>query len=127
MAYRPMMPGECVPCYLEDAARFAATPRALKPKVLAELRAKNAKTAANLNAYEKRIVAEEAARLKEMANLKAKEESLRAPSYGVRTHTTNIPFSSQNMTNAFTKLSRRGRTRRTRRTSRKSKKNTRRR
>jgi hypothetical protein len=133
MAYRPMIPGECGSCYLEDAARFAAMPKALKPKVLAELRAKNAKTAANINAYEKMIVAEEAARLqkleakeaarqKEIVNLKAREETMRAPSRAVPPNYLNVPFASQNLTNALKDLSRRNR-----RSARKAKKNTRRR
>ena len=122
MAYRPMIDGECVPCYLEDAARFAATPTALKPKVLAELRAKNAKTIANINTYRKRIAADEAARLKALANLKEAEERSRVPSSAVPKNYLNIPFASQNMTNIFKHLSRRNR-----RSSRKSKKNTRRR
>ena len=128
-----MIPGECDTCYLEDAARFAAMPKALKPQVLAELRAKNAKTAANINAYRKRIVAEEAARLqmleaqeaarlKEIANLKAQEETMRAPSRAVPANYLNVPFASQNLTNAFKDMSRKNR-----RSARKSKKNTRRR
>jgi len=125
-----MIPGECGSCYLEDAARFAATPKALKPKVLAELRAKNAKTAANINAYEKMIVAEEAARLqkleaarlKMLANLKTHEETMRAPSRAVPPNYLNVPFASQNLTNALKDLSRRNR-----RSARKTKKNTRRR
>ena len=134
MAYRPMIPGECGACYLEDAARFVATPKALKPKVLAELRTKNAKTANNIKAYEKRVAdeeaarlqklaAEEAARLQQIANLKAREETMRAPSRAVPANYLNIPFASQNLTNAFTKSSRRNRSR----TARKTKKNTRRR
>ena len=133
MAYRPMIPGECANCYLQDAARFAAMPVALKPKVLAELRKKNAQTAANINAYNKKIIAEEtarvqklaaeeAARLKQIANLKAHEESMRAPSRAGPSNYLNIPFASQNLTNAFKDLSRKNR-----RSSRKSKKNTRRR
>jgi hypothetical protein len=117
-----MIPGECDTCYLEDAARFAAMPKSLKPQVLAELRAKNAKTAANINAYRKRIVAEEAARLKEIANLKAQEETMRAPSRAVPANYLNVPFASQNLTNAFKDMSRKNR-----RSARKSKKNTRRR
>jgi hypothetical protein len=128
-----MIPGECGACYLEDAARFAATPKALKPKVLAELRTKNAKTVANINAYHKRLAAEEAvhiqmlaeqeaARLQQIANLKAREETMRAPSRAVPPNYLNIPFASQNLTNAFKNKSRRNR-----RTSRKAKKNTRRR
>ena len=131
MAYRPMIPGECEACYLNDAARFAATPKALKPKVLAELREKNAKTAANIKAYEQRIVAEEAAwvqklaaeeaaRIQQIANIKAREETMRAPSRAVPANYLNIPFASQNLTNAFTKSSRRNRSR----TARKTKKNT---
>ena len=117
-----MISGECDTCYLEDAARFAAMPKALKPQVLAELRAKNAKTAANINAYRKRIVAEEAARLKAIANLKAQEETMRAPSRAVPANYLNVPFASQNLTNAFKDMSRKNR-----RSARKSKKNTRRR
>ena len=129
-----MIPGECGACYLEDAARLAATPKALKPKVLAELRAKNAKTAANIKAYEERIVAEEAARLQKLAaeeaarlqkiaNLKAQEETMRAPSRAAPGY-INMPIpASQNMTNALKHLARRNRSR----TARKTKKNTRRR
>jgi len=133
MAYRPMIPGECTTCYLEDAARFAATPKALKSKVLAELRTKNTQTAANLNAYEKRIVAEEAARvqmlaadeaarLKAIANLKAQEETMRAPSRAAPGY-INMPIpASQNLTNALKHLSHKNR-----RSVRKTKKNNRRR
>lgn len=128
-----MISGECEACYLEDAARFASMPKALKPKVLAELRAKNAQTAANISAYKKRIAAEEAARLqmiaaqeaarlKEIANLKAQEETMRAPSRAVPANYLNVPFASQNLTNAFKDMSRKNR-----RSARKSKKNTRRR
>jgi hypothetical protein len=128
-----MIPGECGACYLEDAARFAAMPIALKPKVLAELRKKNAKTAANIKAYDERILAEEAARVKKLeaeeaarlkaiANLKAQEESMRAPSRAMPQSNIYPPFASQNITNALKHMSRRNR-----RTSRKSKKNTRRR
>jgi len=124
-----MIPGECGACYLEDAARFAATPKALKPKVLAELRTKNTKTVANINAYHKRLAAEEAvhiqmlaeqeaARLQQIANLKAREETMRAPSRAVPPNYLNIPFASQNLTNAFKNKSRRNR-----RSARKSKKN----
>jgi len=133
MAYRPLIPGECEACYLEDAARFAAMPPALKPQVLAELRKKNAKTANNINAYHKRVAAEEAARiqmlaaqeaarLQQIANLKAHEESMRAPSRVGPSNYLNIPFASQNLTNAFKDLSRKNR-----RSARKGKKNTRRR
>jgi hypothetical protein len=132
MAYRPMIPGECEACYLEDAARFAAMPSALKPQVLAELRKKNAQTANNINAYHKRIAAEEAAhiqklaeeeaaRLKMIANLKASEESMRAPSRAGPSNYLNFPVASQNLTNAFKDLSRKNR-----RSARKAKKNTRR-
>ena len=139
-----MIPGECGACYLEDAARFAAMPKALKPKVLAELRKKDAQTAANIKAYHERIIAdeasrvkkleaeeaarvkklaaEEAARLKAIANLKAQEESMRAPSRVMPQSNIYPPFASQNITNALKHMSRRNR-----RTSRKSKKNTRRR
>ena len=134
MAYRPMIPGECGACYLEDAARFAAMPKALKPQVLAELREKNAKTANNIKAYKQRIVAEEAARIQKLAaeeaariqqiaNLKAQEETMRAPSRAVPANYLNVPFASQNLTNAFTKSSHRNRSR----SARKTKKNTRRR
>jgi hypothetical protein len=68
MAYRSIMPGERINYYLQDAARFAATPKNLKPQVLAELRIKNAKTAANINAYRKGITAEEASRLNDIEN-----------------------------------------------------------
>jgi len=133
MAYRQMIPGECEACYLEDAARFAATPTALKPKVLAELRTKNAKTAANIKAYKERILAEEAAhiqmlaeqeaaRLQQIANLKAREETMRVPSRAGPSNYLNIPVASQNLTNAFKDLSRKNR-----RSARKAKKNTRRR
>jgi len=133
MAYRPMIPGECEACYLQDAARIAATPKALKSKVLAELRTKNTQTAANLNAYEKRIVAEEAARvqmlaadeaarLKAIANLKAQEETMRAPSRAAPGY-INMPIpASQNLTNALKHLSHKNR-----RSVRKTKKNNRRR
>jgi hypothetical protein len=133
MAYRPMIPGECEACYLEDAARFAAMPKALKPKVLAELRKKDAQTAANIKAYHERIIAdeasrvqklaaEEAARLKAIANLKAREESMRAPSRAAPGY-INMPIpASQNLTNAFKNMSRKNR-----RSARKAKKNTRRR
>jgi hypothetical protein len=124
-----MIPGECGACYLQDAARIATTPKALKPKVLAELREKNAKTAANINAYHKRLAAEEAARiqmlaaqeaarLKEIANLKAQEETMRAPSRAGPANYLNIPFASQNLTNVFKNKSRKNR-----RSARKSKKN----
>jgi hypothetical protein len=126
-----MIPGECGACYLEDAARFAATPKVLKPQVLAELRKKNAKTANNINAYHKRLAAEEAAwikmlaaeeaaRLQQIANLKAAEERSRVPSSALPKNYLNIPFASQNMTNALKHLSRRNRSR----TARKTKKNT---
>jgi len=133
MAYRPMIPGECEACYLQDAARIAATPKALKSKVLAELRTKNTQTAANLKAYEKRIVAEEAARvqmlaadeaarLKAIANLKAQEETMRAPSRAAPGY-INMPIpASQNLTNALKHLSHKNR-----RSVRKTKKNNRRR
>lgn len=133
MAYRQMIPGECANCYLQDAARFAATPKVLKPQVLAELRKKNAKTANNINAYHKRLAAEEAAwikmlaaqeaaRLKAIENLKAAEERSRVPSSALPKNYLNIPFASQNMTNTFKHLSRRNH-----RSARKAKKNTRRR
>lgn len=123
MAYRPMIPGECEACYLNDAARFAATPKALKPQVLAELRVKNAKTAANINAYKRRVAAEEAARLQKIANIKAQEETMRAPSRAAPGY-INMPIpASQNMTNALKHLARRNRSR----SARKTKKNTRRR
>jgi hypothetical protein len=68
MAYRPIMPGERINYYLQDAARFAATPKNLKPQMLTELRIKNAKTAANINAYRKGITADEASRLNDIEN-----------------------------------------------------------